>query len=128
MALRDLLEQLRLSKAEQAFVLVLVAALLAAVGLGIRRDAANRADHPTVLRGPRAACLAIDLNTAPAHELMLLPSIGEKRAQDIIRYRESRPGGRFTRLEELAAIKGLSLKGLDRLRPFVTLSKPEDAK
>jgi len=59
---------------------------------------------------------------------MLLPSIGEKRAQDIVRYRESKPGGRFTRLEELAQIRGLSLKGLDRLRPFVTLGKPEEAK
>ncbi len=48
----------------------------------------------------------IDLNSADISELMKLPGIGKKRAEDIINLREKK--GRFTTKEELLEISGIS--------------------
>ncbi len=48
----------------------------------------------------------VDLNSADADELMKLPGIGKKRAEDIIKLRENK--GRFTAKEELLEISGIS--------------------
>ena len=47
----------------------------------------------------------LDLNAATAEMLKELPGIGEKRASDIIGYREK--NGRFTSVEQLQEIPGL---------------------
>ncbi len=59
----------------------------------------------------------VDLNSADAAELMKLPGIGEKRAEDIIKLREQKGG--FTAKEDILEISGISenllLKIYDRL-------------
>ncbi len=69
----------------------------------------------------------LDLNTATAGELQKLPGIGPKTAEAIIRFREK--SGPFRRLEDLLAIRGITRKKLERLRPLVTVKpveKPDD--
>lgn len=53
-----------------------------------------------------AAMQRIDLNSACAEQLALLPGIGEKRAQAIIDYR--REHGQFTAMAELTNVPGIT--------------------
>jgi competence ComEA-like helix-hairpin-helix protein len=64
----------------------------------------------------------IDLNLANVKELQELPGVGPVTAQRIIDLREK--SGRFHRVEDLLAVRGISQKKLDALRPYVTVSAP----
>lgn len=64
----------------------------------------------------------VDLNVANVKELLELPGIGPVTAQRIIDMRQK--SGRFKRVEDLLAIRGISQKKLDALRPYVTVSTP----
>ena len=62
----------------------------------------------------------IDLNVANVKELEQLPGVGAITAQRIIDLRQK--SGRFKRVEDLLAVRGISQKRLDALRPYVTVS------
>ncbi len=64
----------------------------------------------------------IDLNAANVKELQQLPGVGPVTAQRIIETREK--SGRFRRVEDLLAIRGISRKKLEALRPYVNISPP----
>ena len=64
----------------------------------------------------------IDLNAANVRELQQLPGVGPVTAQRIIEMREK--SGRFRRVEDLLAIRGISQKKLDALKAYVTVSPP----
>jgi competence ComEA-like helix-hairpin-helix protein len=64
----------------------------------------------------------IDLNAATIKELEELPGVGPVTAQRIIDARQK--SGRFRRVEDLLAIRGMSTKRLEALRPYVTVSPP----
>jgi competence ComEA-like helix-hairpin-helix protein len=64
----------------------------------------------------------IDLNIANLKELQELPGVGPVTAQRIIDLREK--SGRFKRVEDLLAVRGISQKKLDAMRPYVTVSMP----
>ena len=61
----------------------------------------------------------VNVNTASAEQLQLLPGVGESRAQAIVHARAAR--GRFRQVEELVEVKGIGELLLKRLRPFVAL-------
>jgi competence protein ComEA len=61
----------------------------------------------------------IDLNVANVKELEELPGVGAVTAQRIVEMREK--SGRFKRVEDLLAIRGISQKRLDAIRPYVTI-------
>lgn len=58
--------------------------------------------------------IQIDVRTASKEELMLLPGIGAKRAQDIIDHRSAHP---FSKTEDLLQIKGIGPKTLAKMLP-----------
>jgi competence ComEA-like helix-hairpin-helix protein len=64
----------------------------------------------------------IDLNLANVKELQELPGVGPVTAQRIIDMRQK--SGRFHRVEDLLAIRGISQKKLEAMRPYVTISAP----
>src|SRR5712691_6098452 len=64
----------------------------------------------------------IDLNAANVKELQQLPGVGPVTAQRIIQMREK--SGRFRRVEDLLAVRGISQKKLEALKPYVTVSPP----
>ncbi len=67
----------------------------------------------------------IDLNVANVKELQELPGVGAVTAQRIIDMRQK--SGRFRRVEDLLAIRGISQKKLDAIRAYVTVSTPPSA-
>lgn len=62
---------------------------------------------------------AVPLNSASAAELMLLPGIGEKRAEAIVEYR--RQNGLFTDVEQLLEVPGIGPKILEQIREHIVL-------
>jgi competence protein ComEA len=59
----------------------------------------------------------VNVNTATAEELQLLPGIGAARADALIELRKQRGG--FKSLEQLKDVKGIGDGSLERLRPYV---------
>lgn len=60
----------------------------------------------------------ININQASETELMTLPGVGQKRAQDIIAYRETQV---FQSIEDLGKVSGIGPKMLEKLTPLVTV-------
>ena len=61
----------------------------------------------------------ININTADANELQELSGIGEKKAADIIKYREE--NGSFHSVEELTKVSGIGEKTLENLKDSITI-------
>ena len=68
----------------------------------------------------------VDLNTATVGQLQQLPGVGPAMANAIVQFRKK--SGPFERLEDLLAIRGITSRKLERLRPYLTLSKPAPTK
>jgi competence protein ComEA len=60
----------------------------------------------------------VNINTAGAEQLQLLPRVGPALAARIIDFREAH--GPFSSVDELVAVKGIGETSLDRLEPYVT--------
>lgn len=58
----------------------------------------------------------IDVNTADVYDLQRLPGVGEKRARDIIAYREEH--GPFQTVDELDSVPGIGPKILEGLKAY----------
>ena len=61
----------------------------------------------------------VNVNTATAAELEMLPGIGASRAKAVIEAREAKGG--FKSLDDLLAVKGIGEASLAKLRPHLTL-------
>lgn len=66
-----------------------------------------------------AAQGVINVNTATAEQLMMLPGIGEKTAKAILSYRNA--NGPFKTIEDVAKVRGLSKKKIDKIRQNLSL-------
>jgi competence protein ComEA len=90
-------------------------ALLSALALGLALAAASA----PAFAGPKLAGV-VNVNTASAEQLSLLPGVGDARAREIVAARQKQGG--FKRVEDLLAIKGIGEASLAKLRPYVSLS------
>ncbi len=61
----------------------------------------------------------IDINTATAEELQVLPGIGEVLARRIVEHRAA--NGNFEILEDLLAVEGIGLSTLEALADMVAI-------
>lgn len=61
----------------------------------------------------------INLNTATVADLTTISGIGEKRANDILAYRDSNGG--FSSVDDLNNVSGIGDKTLENIRPYVTV-------
>lgn len=61
----------------------------------------------------------LDLNTATASQLQMLPGIGQVLAQRILTYRQE--NGPFTTTEELMNVDGISTKRLEEILDYITV-------
>lgn len=68
-----------------------------------------------------AANSPIDINRATIEELDGLPGIGPVTARRILQARQASPGGSFSSLEELGAIRGIKGKTFLRLKPYLKI-------
>jgi competence ComEA-like helix-hairpin-helix protein len=71
-------------------------------------------------QGKQPPAHPLDLNVANLKELEEVPGIGPKTAQAIIDFRHK--SGRFHRVEDLLAIKGISQRKLDKMRPYLKVT------
>lgn len=61
----------------------------------------------------------INVNSATLEELTALPGVGGKKAAAIIEYREK--VGKFTSLEQLADVKGIGKKMLEKMEGQISI-------
>lgn len=95
--------------ASTAAAAVVAASAILAGGQGRARPATP--EVPTAAR-------VIDINTAGADELALLPGIGPRIAGRIVSDRTGR--GPFASVDELRRVNGIGAATLERIRPFAT--------
>lgn len=92
--------------------------VLAVLAIALCSTAAFAAENHT----PAAAAPAgvVNLNTADAAQLALLPRVGAKAAQRIVDYRKEH--GSFKKTSDLMQVKGFGEKTFERLNPYLTIS------
>ena len=76
-------------------------------------DSSNDTSSSVVISGK------ISLNTANLDELMMLPGIGEAKAEAIIKYREE--VGAFQNIEELKEVSGIGDAIFDQIKESITI-------
>ena len=80
----------------------------------------------TLLFAPLAAAAApapagvVNVNTASAEQLQMLPRIGPSVAQRILDYRKE--NGKFGSLDDLMLVRGIGESTFAQLKPFVSLT------
>lgn len=61
--------------------------------------------------------LRLNINTAPAESLQLLPLVGATLSRRIVEYRTQH--GPFASVDQLVAVNGIGEKNLQKLRPYL---------
>ena len=66
------------------------------------------------------ALAAVNINTADKGQLQSLSGVGPAKADDIIKYRTDK--GPFKTVDELAKVKGIGAKTVEKLRKDISVS------
>jgi competence protein ComEA len=61
----------------------------------------------------------VNINTADSGQLAALPGIGQSKAEAIVEYRSEH--GPFSTVDSLTNVRGIGMKVLEKIRPFVTI-------
>jgi len=81
---------------------------------------------PVLAGGETRLSGTVNVNTATAEQLQLLPGIGETRARAVIETRKRRGG--FESVEDLLDVKGIGESSLQQMRPYVTVDGKTSAR
>jgi len=99
---------------------------LAAEKKEVAKDAVKSAAKSTEKSVEKSAAKAtketpknIDINSADAETLQLIPGIGPKTADAIVKYRKA--NGKFKSVDDLLSVKGIGEKSLAKMKPFLKL-------
>ena len=103
---------MKLTKTFTAIVTAVIMVLFAALPLMAAEEAAP-AKKSTVLEGK------LNVNTASAEQLTMLPGIGEATAKNIMDYRTQ--NGNFKAVDDLLKVKGIGEKTLEKMKGYVIL-------
>ena len=109
----------RLSEEDRAFIEEIVRAAVSEEIYKISSDegyleAALERAHALAAQKAAENVGKVNINTAGVEELTTLDGIGEKRAEDIISYREQ--AGGFKSIDELMNIKGIKQAAFDKIK------------
>lgn len=74
----------------------------------------------TAAEGPGQPTGVVNINTADAEELQLLPRVGPALAGRIIEFRQA--NGPFRSVEELLSVKGIGDSSFEKLEPYLVTS------
>lgn len=94
-------------------------ATTAPVAATVSPSSSSSASPETTAPGTAADSLPININTATAAQLDLIPGVGPVLAQRIIALRTELGG--FSHIEDLLDVKGIGEKTLEELKPYITL-------
>jgi comEA protein len=100
-------------------------AVVAAVALGSvsPSEAAPAAGRrPAASDSQPAVEIVVDINKATEADLVTVPGIGKSLAQRIVEFRQK--NGPFNAVDDLLKIQGIGEKSLEKMRPYLTCSKP----
>lgn len=90
--------------------------VIAAQGVGAQAPSSP----PGAKAQPVPVLDVVNLNTASAKDLEVLPGIGAKTAERIIAYRQK--NGPFKKIEELMNVQGIGEKSFLKLKPQLTVA------
>ncbi len=110
-----------MSVSTKAFTLLLGACLLVVLGWSVWHP--YQRPHDGERSSAKPVGLRIDLNTAGAETLELLPGVGPSIAQNIIRAR--REGAVFTSPDDLEAVKFIGPSLTSRVDAWVVYDEPQ---
>lgn len=106
-----------------ALLLVVAAVIGAGLSLVDGRAAVGRWSVESAAKVADRGGGALDINTATAAELELLPRIGPKLAAAIVADREAR--GAFKSVDDLDRVPGIGARTVERLRGWVVVRRAE---
>jgi len=109
-----------LTRSEIGVLLGLTLLLLAAIAAGLLRS--RPPDVRVIVTGEAPTTYRININTASAAELTLLPGIGPMKARRIVEYR--RQHGPFRSFEDLSNVSGIGDVLAERIAERATLDVP----
>jgi len=107
------------------WVYIAFSALMVAASLTLNSVHESDASRTAFPREIEQKPVLVNLNNADAAELMKVPGIGEKKAGDIIKLRESK--GKFRSVEEITEVKGIKKATLDRIRKYIYVEVSDTA-
>lgn len=94
----------------------------AGTGEATHRDTSEAGATPAAAAEKPGVAGILDINTATAAELELLPEIGPALAGRIVEYRKT--SGPFRTVEGLTAVRGIGPRTLEKIRAHVTVVPP----
>ena len=86
---------------------------------------AQRATKPPVA-ATAASTEVVNLNTATAAQIALLPGIGPKTADLVVQYRQK--NGPFKKIEEIMNVRGIGEKSFLRIKDRLSVAAPKPEK
>jgi len=103
---------------------VVIVVMLIALPVIAAEPAAPQQQEPAKAAAPPAKKVPglegqININTAKAEQLVLLPGVGKKTADAIIEYRTK--NGNFKAVDDIAKVKGIGAKKLEQIKSYIVL-------
>jgi comEA protein len=136
--LQRFMNWIALTRTEQRVILFLTATLVAGAGIRLYQETSppgrnfdyrpidssfasfrDRLASDTGRQGATQSGRLLNINQASKSELVALPGVGETLADRIVLYRGNK--GKFSSVDDLQKIKGISKKKLEKLKPYVTV-------